>query len=254
MSNGLSMERRSTSLGPTWVMSGELDVASAGTAEAVLTAEVDSVPGHVRLDLSELDFMGFAGADLLVALAHRIAAEGRQLLVVATNPQIDRVLEIVGITLAPADDTGFPFVPPGRTSRVPGSDGRPTRDTTRPATPVAGRCPRSDGGDHHVVGRVAHTVGHGADVVVDGDLDILTVGALRTALADAAAYGDHVTVDLAAVDFIDSAGLHIMLEAERTVRATGRRLSVTNPSAPVRRLLELTSLLDHFGLDAPPAA
>ena len=73
---------------------GELDVSTVGTLEVVLVAEMEASTGGVDLDLSGLEFMGFAGVEMLTRLAHRGAARGRPLRVVATNRIVDRVVEI----------------------------------------------------------------------------------------------------------------------------------------------------------------
>ena len=78
-------------------------------------------------------------------------------------------------------------------------------------------------------------------LVVGGDVDLASAPALREALADPAV----VVVDMAAVTFIDAAGLGVLIEAHRRHRAG---LTLRVPSAIVRRLLALTGHLDTFAI------
>jgi len=94
--NGLLIERRTSPRG-TWLgLEGELDVTAVGSAETWLTSEVLAADGDVDMDLSGLDFMGFAGVRLLDVLARRLAVSGRRLRITASNPLVDRILEIAG--------------------------------------------------------------------------------------------------------------------------------------------------------------
>jgi anti-anti-sigma factor len=94
--NGLSIERRVLPWG-TWLgVQGDLDLAAVGGTETWLSAEVTTADGDVAIDLSAVDFVGFAGIGLLDGLARRLAVHGRRLLLAASNPVVDRILELVG--------------------------------------------------------------------------------------------------------------------------------------------------------------
>ena len=100
-------------------------------------------------------------------------------------------------------------------------------------------------GDHIEVDALIIDVGRnpgGTRVAVSGEVDIETVGDLRTALAEAIATGDEaIDVDLTGVSFIDSTGLSALMEAKKT--AAGRAtVSLVAASHPVSRLLEITGL------------
>jgi anti-anti-sigma factor len=87
----------------------------------------------------------------------------------------------------------------------------------------------------------------GVEVTVTGELDVFTAASLKEALAAVSRGGGPVVaVQMAGVTFLDSTGLHALLDADRTLRAIGRRLSLVEPSPIVERLLELTGLRDHF--------
>ncbi|MEW6302841.1 MAG: WecB/TagA/CpsF family glycosyltransferase [Verrucomicrobiota bacterium] len=56
----------------------------------------------------------------------------------------------------------------------------------------------------------------------------------------------HCLLDLAAVEFIDSTGLGLLLRLERSLRAAGRRLILLAPGPSVRRALQSVRLQDFF--------
>ncbi len=88
---------------------------------------------------------------------------------------------------------------------------------------------------------------HGSLVlVVAGELDIATSPRLDEALARALATdAASIVIDLSAVSFIDSTGLHVLIRYTRA--PAGRaRVSLTRPSAQARRLFELSGMLDHL--------
>lgn len=84
---------------------------------------------------------------------------------------------------------------------------------------------------------------HGtATVYLSGDIDLYAGDVLDRTLADVAS-NQHVTVECADVDFIDSSGFRALMRHWRRLHAGGGRLQLHNPSAAVRRVIEL------FGVD-----
>ena len=84
------------------------------------------------------------------------------------------------------------------------------------------------------------TVDATALITLDGELDVGSVGAVREEVEAARRDGRTVTLDLAAVGFIDSAGLTLLVRLAEAASREGGGFTVTRPSAPVTRLLELT--------------
>ena len=78
-----------------------------------------------------------------------------------------------------------------------------------------------------------------------GEIDIHTCGRLEKALTEGA--GDLV-LDLGEVSFIDSSGLRALLIGRDAVSNKGSQFELVNPSAVVRRLLQITGLEEKFGL------
>jgi anti-sigma B factor antagonist len=89
-----------------------------------------------------------------------------------------------------------------------------------------------------------------------GELDLATASQLVRAI-DIAASGrrPRVLVDLAEVEFCDSAGLRALLGAAREVEARAGRLVVAvTPDGAVDRLLELVGLREFLRVRAPGEA
>ena len=85
-------------------------------------------------------------------------------------------------------------------------------------------------------------------IVLSGDLDMSTVAQARPIIERACERRpEKVVVDLSAVDFVDSHGLHLLVTTHRALTATGSRLVVVPPPEPVRRAFEITGLDELFG-------
>jgi anti-anti-sigma factor len=83
-------------------------------------------------------------------------------------------------------------------------------------------------------------------VAVTGEIDLATAemlhDELRTALS--AQHPHRVEIDMAGVSFMDCTGLTVLIVARQAAQRTGCQLRITNPQPIVRRVLELTGLLD----------
>ncbi len=84
-------------------------------------------------------------------------------------------------------------------------------------------------------------------LTIVGEIDVNTCGRLHDALA--AAIGRHVRLDLSGVGFIDSSGLRSIISGQRQISEAGGSLTIVGLSAPARRLLEITGLLELFGVE-----
>ena len=79
-----------------------------------------------------------------------------------------------------------------------------------------------------------------ASVQVAGEVDLATAPKLRQSLEQAQLAARLVMLDLRDLTFMDSAGVHAILEAASRARRTGGRLVVVRGSVQVSRLLTLT--------------
>ena len=90
-----------------------------------------------------------------------------------------------------------------------------------------------------------------------GELDLATAGLLVRAISTAAADipRPRVLVDLAEVEFCDSAGLRALLGAAREIEArAGRMVVAVVPGSAVDRLLELVGLREFLRVLPPDDA
>lgn len=58
-----------------------------------------------------------------------------------------------------------------------------------------------------------------------------------------------LVVDLGDVRYLDSSGIRVLILAARTLAEAGGTLTVVNPQPIVRRVLDVTGVADHLGLD-----
>jgi anti-anti-sigma factor len=88
---------------------------------------------------------------------------------------------------------------------------------------------------------------------VRGQLDLLARGVFGEAVTWAARLRRPVEVDLGKIDFIDGAGLSMLMEARRRALSAGRRLTIIGASRCVRRLIEITNTADSLPLLTRPS-
>ena len=82
---------------------------------------------------------------------------------------------------------------------------------------------------------------------VRGELDLSTAPELRAVLQSQQRGGESVTIDLSAVEFMDSTGLRVLLEAQADANRDGWNVALA-PDLPdqVDRLLDLTGVRGNF--------
>jgi anti-sigma B factor antagonist len=110
--------------------------------------------------------------------------------------------------------------------------------TSQPAfrPPVATRVTRS-------------VVGRRAVLSVAGEVDLSSASLLREAVGEALGAGAlELWIDLSRTEFIDSAGLHVLLEAHVRTRDLRRRFAVVCPPGWVRRALDVAKLGERLPL------
>lgn len=79
-------------------------------------------------------------------------------------------------------------------------------------------------------------------VDVAGELDIATAPVLRDVLRDAQASARLVVLDLHALTFTDTAGLHVLEDRSLEALTSGKRLVLARVPAHARRVIELCGL------------
>lgn len=83
----------------------------------------------------------------------------------------------------------------------------------------------------------------GAVVAVCGELDMSTAPELSRSLAPVLEqHPQELTLDLAAVEFIDSTGLTLLVRTANRLKEHEGALVLSSPTASVRRILEIVGL------------
>jgi anti-sigma B factor antagonist len=86
-------------------------------------------------------------------------------------------------------------------------------------------------------------------VEVRGELDILTTPKLGMALDELIRSRPHdIVVDLRKTTFLDSSGLHILLNSLRRLTRGSRQMSVISRPGPVHHVIELARLVETLNV------
>jgi anti-anti-sigma factor len=118
--------------------------------------------------------------------------------------------------------------------------------------PPSARSPESETGPWFFCLR--HDVHAGAiGIAMLGELDIAAADDARDVIARAQADAMDVICDLHDVSFIDAHGLHVLLDAATGARLRDARFTLVNPSASVRRLIDLLGLEAVLRANAMPS-
>jgi len=119
--------------------------------------------------------------------------------------------------------------------------------------------------DLHFSSRDGHVI-----AVVVGEIDMSNAGELARALADETANdATGLVLELSGIDYLDSAGIHLVYRLRESLRARGQGLAIVVPrSSPVYDALRLAGIERHLtlwatvdaalgsedlGRDAPPS-
>lgn len=89
-------------------------------------------------------------------------------------------------------------------------------------------------------------------LAVRGELDLATADQVAERLRALRGRGEAVLLDLDELEFMDAAGLRVVLSAAEEARKDGWSFTVTRGSAPVRRLYELLDIERLVPLDGEP--
>lgn len=102
---------------------------------------------------------------------------------------------------------------------------------------------------HHAFNIQVEATGEINVVSVQGDVDLETALRFSEGLRSASHDGQGpVVVDLCEVPFMDSTGLHLLLNLLRRLTRQGRRMAVACRPSGVQRLFELTRLDTTFDI------
>lgn len=86
-------------------------------------------------------------------------------------------------------------------------------------------------------------------VALCGELDLADAPVVASRLiAAVTAFGPSIIVDLAGLEFIDCCGLGILVRVLKWTRDSGGDMYLVGPQRRVRRVLEMTGLVDVFSV------
>lgn len=92
-------------------------------------------------------------------------------------------------------------------------------------------------------------------VELHGEVDMTVAPALRGSLEALIGTGNvDLVLDLAALDFIDSSGLSVLVAMHRVAVVAGGGIRLRSPRPSTRRVLETTRLADLLPIEDAPAA
>jgi len=92
---------------------------------------------------------------------------------------------------------------------------------------------------------------HTAIVTLTGEMDVYTTPQAKEAMLDLLAQGyHHLVIDLQGTAYLDSTALGVLVGTLKRVREQGGDLRLVAPTPRVRRLLEVTRLINVFSIDA----
>jgi anti-anti-sigma factor len=94
--------------------------------------------------------------------------------------------------------------------------------------------------------------GHATIVAPTGELDLVTVGALREELGRHGA-GGQLVLDLRGLSFMDSAGVALIVEQQRRAESEGVDFRAIRGTGLVQQLLEVTGLAGHLHWTEDPS-
>jgi anti-anti-sigma factor len=77
-----------------------------------------------------------------------------------------------------------------------------------------------------------------------GEMDLGTVSIFRDALTAATVRGRSKVVDMRGIEYMDSCGIHALLEHAESCKQHGGLLVLVAPNAPVQKIIEITGLDD----------
>lgn len=91
---------RTEQIGTTLVvkLSGEIDQSCAGTIREKIDRELKQISiRNLILDFAEVSFMDSSGIGMILGRYKEIKLRGGKTMIIRTQPQVDRVLELSGL-------------------------------------------------------------------------------------------------------------------------------------------------------------
>lgn len=214
---------------PVYRLCGKLSFAD-NDAMRPLLEEMARGTGHtIVLDLAQLDYVDSFGIGLFLVALDEVKKAGNRMVVRNAHGAVKRIFTLANLdTLLEMEGAAPPQSAVRKVVAAPSS-----------ATPSS--APPSSGGLH--VGGI-ETDGHGGfRIALSGRFTFNDHQAFETLLAAMAECAKAALIlDLRALDFMDSAGLSMLLIAREEAERHGTRLSLHSPTGRVSQLLRLAAV------------
>lgn len=86
----------------------------------------------------------------------------------------------------------------------------------------------------------------GSRLTATGEIDAHSAPSLAAAIEAA---GNQVSIDLAGIEFVDSSGLRVLIDAHQRLGDAGGGLTVLSPSDVVTRLFEISGVDAYLSIE-----
>lgn len=90
--------------------------------------------------------------------------------------------------------------------------------------------------------------GRNISIKINGRLDTTTAPALEAVIMDSAAECDHLTLDLMGLEYISSAGLRVLLKAQKVMTAKDGMI-LQNVNDTIGEIFEITGFSDILTIE-----
>ena len=96
----LTVEEKRTATDAVLVLTGEIDLSTAGDLRAATDRNMQEPPGRVVLDFAGVTFCDSQGLSVLISLNRDVTAAGSRLVLANVGDFMGRLLEITGLRAA----------------------------------------------------------------------------------------------------------------------------------------------------------
>lgn len=98
--------------------------------------------------------------------------------------------------------------------------------------------------------RIQKVLGHTAALTLSGRLDTTTAPELETALADVLPCAKELILDLQDLEYISSAGLRILLKAQKAMLGAGGTMRLLHVPEAVLEVFDITGFSEFLTIEA----
>ena len=92
-------------------------------------------------------------------------------------------------------------------------------------------------------------IGSELTVAVVGRLDTTTAFSMESSLKESYAGVEKLVLDLSGLEYLSSAGLRVLLGAQKIMNKQGGEMIVRNVNATVREIFEVTGFIDILNIE-----